>query len=220
MFSFLGFLEKLGIAPFSSFCPFAQFDPIAPNRTGRLLTVETRDRVELVSDHTIQSQEGVLRGGALAPFLVILTTLSLVFSSCGLLIPQVPGVDLSCHTEGTASCPSVDSVQAAVDDFASQITSATGSLDYDPDRHLQVDWYEPTHTWQLSDGRRAAGFTTPGRITCRSFQTFIHELEHERYIRQYANGDANHEEGGGPWTEATNEEIARIIRRRAWEAVN
>lgn len=152
-------------------------------------------------------------------------------SSCGAFVPDAPGVNLICRSTADPTspeaCPTQEQVQAETDSFATLLTPSTGSTDFDPYEPLTVEWFEPTHVWHLEgckdssetpyDDCTAGGYTTPHHLVVRSWSTFVHELEHERYIRQTGYGDSDHERGVGPWNVATNNEIQHVIAAAGWK---
>ena len=134
----------------------------------------------------------------------ILAFLSLLFlSGCSLGIP----LQVECHTEHE-ECPSIVQVQDMVD-----LLGSYHDFDFS-EEPLIVRWYDSDTIFDV--GNPAAGFTkNKNDVTVRHSDVLLHELTHVFLIRTVGDGDPNHEQSPGAWTQHDNEiiEEAKIEAR-------
>jgi hypothetical protein len=85
---------------------------------------------------------------------------------------------------------------------------------FDPQDDLAVYWY-PTDTvfWETEDSRVIGYTDSPWVVHVTSVSVLVHEVMHVHLWRTFpeSGGDADHESGEGPWTEATNEAVREVI---------
>lgn len=140
-----------------------------------------------------------------------LLPLLLLASGCGALVePSAlgePPFTLDCYAR---SCPAEADVARAVDMFSDRVA-------IDLSTPVRIEWHAADEVFDTRyvDGERyvVIGVTTSrDDVKVTSFPVLAHELMHVRYWRATGDGDANHADPGGPWTDETDATIHDLVR--------
>lgn len=131
----------------------------------------------------------------------------LLLASCSLGTER-PGPDLRCEA---ADCPDLAEVERVMIVFRDVAAST-----FNPHDTLRVYWYDEGYDFGFHSGRggRVIGYTPePDEVHVTNMRVFGHELMHVHLWRIFPEsyGDADHEAGEGPWTEATNDAVRAVL---------
>lgn len=133
-------------------------------------------------------------------------------ASCSPYVEPVPGPFLDCQA---VECPPLAEVERVMSVFRDQAATT-----FNPHERLEILWLPPNADLGTSpDGGRIIGLTTtPHAITTTSMRVLVHELMHVHLWREFpaSRGDADHESGTGPWTDATNEAIREVAQEAGY----
>lgn len=135
--------------------------------------------------------------------------------ACSTTLPDdAAGVTLDCHVRHDW-CPTADEMALAIGLFAD------GVGPFDPFAPLTVEWWPADTAFALYTDDAGNEWATTGyapsgdHVAVTDYQTLAHELMHAHLWRLFDDGNVNHAEPPGPWTDATTEtedEIKRVFR--------
>lgn len=127
------------------------------------------------------------------------------------------GCSVELHTPPHILCRDLDGCPSDAElSEALWIFHDVASAAFDPEDDLSVYWHpEDTVFWERPDGVVIGYTDSPYRIHVTSVPVLVHEVMHAHLWRMFPEygGDADHEDGDGPWTEATNEAIRAVVLR-------
>lgn len=141
----------------------------------------------------------------------------LCLAACGALyLSHESGTELEQHAHDV---PTDDQLRQAVSVFADEATKA--GYVFSAQETLTIEWHAPGEVFYIIAGADAPyveNETIDGyRVRVTSFSGLAHELAHVMFFRNTGDGDSNHEQPPGPWTEDTNALVRRVSDRYASE---
>lgn len=112
-----------------------------------------------------------------------------------------------CHDRD--GCPTDSALRGALWTFHDVAATA-----FDPEEDLVGHWYPADTVFLSTDTGLVVGYTESPRVVhATSVPVLVHEVMHVHLWRMFPEyaGDADHEAGSGPWTEATNEAVREVV---------
>lgn len=139
----------------------------------------------------------------------------LILAACSTTLPEesARGVTLDCHAR--TECPTAADLALALSLFADEVGP------FDVLAPLTVEWWPADTAFERYEDDAGnvwskVGYAPSGsHVVATSYATLGHELMHAHLWRSFDDGDANHGEPPGPWTQETDaveQEIKRTFR--------
>lgn len=122
-----------------------------------------------------------------------------------------PWVETAPHVvcRDSTGCLSNDDLDTVLVAFNERV-----SVIFDPVEPLTVYWFPPTTIFASDGASEVIGYTQdPTSVVVTSLPVLVHEVMHVHLWRTFpdSRGDADHENGPGPWTDTTNDAIRDLV---------